>query len=386
MAMQLSRARSSTITTTSPVATSPPQSRPSMEHDEQSFPIPILTRQEEHDLEFARGVRQDTDMGEPSETFQTGPEQEAHLNHLSAGHDPSLLVSLAGPEPDEIGGLPMYQASAPFQEQAEFDFSALEAFAREEKRSLGIVSPTTSSPPEGGIPSSQTTTSTVPPLPEFNLNGGTGTDFSVPFTMPRTRQRKLSQSVGPRRGKMALFENPTGGPPPSLAFRTPQLATSGAGTLSVVPSYDNLPDTSGPTITRQATMGSGHDRPYRFSFYSNALNITIHARSLSELPAEGQSFEDLFLGVNGKDERPDGVNTSRPGTSMGFGGPMPRGMPPIPIADRSGISKMSNGKENGNSIVNGKLVEASTWWLDVLSPTDDEMKLLSKVRLHAGRI
>lgn len=222
MAMQLSRARSSTIIATSPVATSPPQSRPSMEHDEPAFPIPILTRQEEHDLEFARGVRQDTDTGEPTEAFQTGPEPETHLNHLSAGHDPSLLVSLAGPEPDEIGGLPMYQASVPFQEQAEFDFSALEAFAREEKRSLGIVSPTTSSPPEGGIPSSQTTTSTVPPLPEFNLNGGT--DFSVPFTMPRTRQRKLSQSVGPRRGKMALFENPTGGPPPSLAFRTPQLA------------------------------------------------------------------------------------------------------------------------------------------------------------------
>ena len=384
MAMQLSRARSSTISATSPVTTSPPQTRASIEHDEPAFPIPSLSRQEEHDLEFARGVRPDIDTEEPTETFHTGPAPEAHLNHLSAGHDPALLVSLAGPEPDEIGGLPMYQANAPFQEQAPFDFTALEAFAREEKKSLGIVSPTTPSPPDGGIPSSQTTTSTVPPLPEFNANGGN--DFTAPFTMPRTRQRKLSQSVGPRRGKMALFEHPSGGPPPSLAFRSPQLAT-GAGTLSVVPSYDNLPDTNGPTITRQATMGmgSGHDRPYRFSFYSNALNVTIHARSLSELPAEGQTFEELFLGVNGKDERPDGVNTSRPGTSMGLGGGGPRGMPPIPIAERSGISKMSAAKDNGTNAANGKPVEASTWWLDVLSPTDEEMKLLSKVRLRARR-
>ncbi|KAJ3555840.1 hypothetical protein NM688_g2356 [Phlebia brevispora] len=380
MAIQLSRARSQTIVATSPVATSPSQSRLPAEPEEQ--PFTPLSRQEEQVFDFARGVRHDNDAEEPAETFHPGPAPEAHLNHLSAGHDPSLLVSLAGPEPDEIGGLPMYQPTAPFQEQPPFDFSALESFAREEKRSLGIVSPTTPSPPDGGIPSSHTTTSTVPPLPD-SANGVS--DFSVPFTMPRTRQRKLSQSVGPRRGKMALFENNNNGPPPSFPFRSPQLAAGMGGTLSAVPSYDNLPDTNvpgGPTLARQATMGtmgSGHDRPYRFSFYSNALNITIHARSLSELPAEGQTFEELFLGINGKEERPEGVNTSRPGTSMGLAGPGARGVPPIPIAERSGLSKLSLGKEAGTGNGSGKPVEASTWWLDVLSPTDEEMKLLSKV-------
>ncbi|KIM75035.1 hypothetical protein PILCRDRAFT_79511 [Piloderma croceum F 1598] len=84
-------------------------------------------------------------------------------------------------------------------------------------------------------------------------------------------------------------------------------------------------------------INTGHDRPYRFSFYSNALSATIHARSISELPAEGQSFEDLFNGDHSK-----------------------------------------NG--NGNSLVgSGGDFEGNTWWLDVQCPTDEEMKMLSKV-------
>jgi len=75
----------------------------------------------------------------------------------------------------------------------------------------------------------------------------------------------------------------------------------------------------------------GHDRPYRFSFHSNALPSAIHARSLGELPADGQTFEQLFSGV-----------TSPP----------------------AGSSDSDN----------------NTWWLDILNPTDEEMKMLSKVK------
>ncbi|KDQ64459.1 hypothetical protein JAAARDRAFT_118292 [Jaapia argillacea MUCL 33604] len=118
---------------------------------------------------------------------------------------------------------------------------------------------------------------------------------------------------------MALFEGQTGAPPPSFS----------PGSFGAIPSYEHF-NGSVPGVG----LGQGHDRPYRFSFYSNALSATIHARSLSELPADGQTFQQLFSGV----EAPTA------GGSVG----------------------MSD-------------TDSNTWWLDVLSPTDDEMKMLSKV-------
>ena len=104
---------------------------------------------------------------------------------------------------------------------------------------------------------------------------------------------------------------------------------------------------------------SAHDRPYRFSFYSNKLSATIHARSLSELPAEGQTFEDLFTGVSApqadKDDQTRGSEQAKPGGENG------------------------GKRDNNASDLTGE--EDSAWWLDVMSPTDEEMKLLSKVNI-----
>lgn len=385
MAMQLSRARSNTITA-SPIASPPMVSRPQSEHDGE--PYSTITRQEEMDLNVARGVLHiHADPDEPADTFHhAGQAPEAHLNHLSSGHDPSLLVSIVGQEQDDTGGLPMYQASVPTEQQP-FDFALLESYAREEKTRLGIQSPISTSPPDGPLSSSQTTTSTVP-APQNLLTDVAG-DFSVPLPAPRARQRKLSQSAPrPRRAKMALFEHNAGGPPPALGYRS---SLNGTGqVLDAIQSYDHLPATNAPDFGRQNTAGSGHDRPYRFSFYSNALSATIHARSLSELPAEGQSFEDLFLGLVGSSDRPEG--SSRPGASTGMNGysgmglGQRLGMPPIPTP--SGISKMSgNGQRGRSGTVNGpgmSNIDGNTWWLDVQCPTDVEMKMLSKVGVHAA--
>ncbi|EIW68220.1 hypothetical protein TREMEDRAFT_32191 [Tremella mesenterica DSM 1558] len=84
----------------------------------------------------------------------------------------------------------------------------------------------------------------------------------------------------------------------------------------------------------------GHDSPYRFSFYSSAMNVTIHARTMADLPDEGQNFEDLFKGRGGE------------------------------TANRSG-----HGTDGARHEYDP---ENHTWWLDVLSPTDDEMRMLSK--------
>ncbi|EIM87810.1 cora-domain-containing protein [Stereum hirsutum FP-91666 SS1] len=169
---------------------------------------------------------------------------------------------------------------------------------------------------------------------------------------------------------MALFEGGAAGAPPPSFTRAPHLFQGGSGgaILSAVSSYENIPDTLGIPIPPPAGastgvaggsasgtgagaasgadpgtgLGLGHDRPYRFSFYSNLLSATIHARSLSELPAEGQTFEELFTAAGGS-----GLASK---TALNDRGPGGAGDP-----------------------------ELHTWWLDVLSPTDEEMKMLSQV-------
>ncbi|KAI0065784.1 cora-domain-containing protein [Artomyces pyxidatus] len=143
---------------------------------------------------------------------------------------------------------------------------------------------------------------------------------------------------------MALFEGGMpGAPPPSFARATHLFADGLPAPLSAVPSFDDIPEalhSGGAQVP-----GNGHDRPYRFSFYSNALSATIHARSLSELPADGQTFAEMFSGLAGS------------GMSSGTASVDPR---------------------SAGAAVSGD-PEGHTWWLDVLSPTDEEMKMLSQV-------
>ncbi|KAH9948732.1 cora-domain-containing protein [Amylocystis lapponica] len=286
----------------------------------------------------------------------------------------------------------MYQASVGTPpDRPSYDFSLIESFAHEEKARLGIQTP---SSPAGGTAAGGhlpfDLSARPGPRTDGDASGSAGGAHSN-FTIPRARHRKLSQSNGhPRRGKMALFEQP-GAPPPTLAGRMPHLVGAGAP-LSAVPSYENLSVVLSGQNGHAGGMGvgspgTGHDRPYRFSFYSNALSATIHARSLSELPAEGQTFEDLFLGKGGSASDahpvPNGLRpTVIPNARAGAGantGQTPRSTTgsPIPMFERpGGISKTAPGERRGG---NEGHSDSYTWWLDVLSPTDEEMKLLSKV-------
>jgi magnesium transporter len=221
----------------------------------------------------------------------------------------------------------------------------------------------------------------------------------------RRRQRKLSQSNSAvrRPGKLAIFEGfgsasiqaptiePDGGPSTTAlkAPRQPKNLKSGQ------------PD-GGGGFQPFTDAPPGHDRPYRFSFYSNALPVTIHARSLAELPAEGQTFEDLFKGKNNGETKAeaaaDGVGTEYGsfGTATGPMGPRRAGVDSPVINEEGGpsVSGVGNGKLSLLARVAGAAVkeselqngggaeedpEAFTWWLDVLSPTDEEMRMLSKV-------
>lgn len=237
-------------------------------------------------------------------------------------------------------------------------------------------------------------------------DGGSGTQPSSTHTnFVRRRQRKLSQSNpaphARRQAKVALFEgggNATAsssfpfkaaGQPSVAAPLMPSTVRDSKSSL-----YDTFtappPPGLQPPLMPQPNL---QDRPYRFSFYSNALPSTIHARSLSELPAEGQTFEDLFSGRSADDDdsltKDDGspqhaatARTSGTATPKSFDGSAAGGAAGKEslLSKAIGLSKLAPANAAAAVERERNDPESTTWWLDVLCPTDDEMKTLSKVR------
>ncbi|KZP20114.1 cora-domain-containing protein [Athelia psychrophila] len=411
MAMQLSRARRDTISP--PEVVSPYEPHPHLQlQPEPNFNS--LSYREEQDLNIARGENVHAmDLGpggdEPLRMREPNP-VDFRLPHISA-HDPSLAVSSGHLNIDDPGaslsGLPTYTSNA----SSNFDFALMEQFAVEEKTTLGISSPVESF----GAHFRRRNTANAGGEPTSNgmSNQAVAGPSEVTITLPRSspqRHRKLSQSnSNPRArkgigGKMALFEGNPGEPPPSLPSRLMTVAGPG-GTLSAVPSTDSMAATaaaarppgfsSEPDLRPLPANGgipgilqTGHDRPYRFSFYSNALSATIHARSLSELPADGQSFEDLFNGtLPGQDSAPGGMPTPAAAppfskfadTTRRAGDARPTSTASNPYFGRDTKGPPADYSRNSRAMVGGGDFEGNTWWLDVQSPTDDEMKMLSKV-------
>lgn len=304
----------------------------------------------------------------------------------------------------------------------------MEEFAATEKAKLGISSPLSTRFDVSNIrgrlkaqdDSNEPTSNPLPPL------DSTATEHQVEASLedqqPRAststqpqdegafaessrpqRHRKLSQSNPHPRlhrkgigGKMALFETAAHDGPAGLTSR---LGLGGQGGLPSGPSYDHIAGVPSTAGINNGILNTGHDRPYRFSFYSNALSATIHARSLSELPAEGQTFEQLFSGVH-SERTQNGTSTNpipflspnpmkdRPPSSMAFTPPM-SDPAKFRSADMGNISNSLNqnlhrrsfGQAEKSTVAtaNGVNEDVNTWWLDVLSPTDEEMKMLSKV-------
>ena len=134
------------------------------------------------------------------------------------------------------------------------------------------------------------------------------------------------------------------------------------------------------------------DAPYRFTYFNEEFQSTIHSQTISELVQPGTSFRDLFipdppeLTDESSDEEddllshldiandrqplsPNGrsragtrqssvVGNRKPGPADNSGDATPQGQPPREKQKRYGARP--------------------TFWLDVLSPTDTEMRVISK--------
>lgn len=371
MAIQLSRVRSATISQRRPV----PPIIARRRSDEltptynlypppsgSDFPFPETERSADRDqLDYCEQTR-----AEPSEIqsridLLSSP---VHLGHEE--HDDSHMVSQSSDHRDldmgstglepvpSMGELPMYRPMSIQHTHPRWDFSTMEEFAKAEKNLLDTRTPQTLPPIQTSrLRLSQEVEGDVA-ITDATISTSTG--FILPPRRPRERKLSSSNAGNTRRGKMALFEqvinNSSGRPPLSTI---PTIPEGGLPSAS-----ENIPEPTG-----------GHDRPYRFSFYSNALSQTIHSRSLSELPAEGQTFEDLFTGILTPESRSSVPESSS--TSPGINGNGNNKGTPTNFAIRTGLEdQMKKGNGDPDS-------ETATWWLDVMSPTDEEMKMLSHV-------
>lgn len=291
-------------------------------------------------------------------------------------------------------GVPGVLPNFPFP----FDFAALEEFCEEDRERHGIAIPKAkhaAGDAGQGMSASATSNRAI----SFSPESGEGAGMMRRRKNgegPSRRQRKLSESVthvGRYQRKLALFEGNSPGQ------RNDDKATAADSKTPLLSEQTKRPG-FGATTYRSTTSASEKARPYRFSFYSNALPSTIHARSLAEIPGEDQTFEDLFVG---RHESPppeewegsvmdagdaQGMDHFLPGQKPGSGGQnTPNGAAAPSVASyKQGMGGSTRGSganygiKDRNSIIRSvEDAEANTWWLDVLCPTDAEMKTLGKV-------
>ncbi|TIB05574.1 hypothetical protein E3P96_01131 [Wallemia ichthyophaga] len=161
------------------------------------------------------------------------------------------------------------------------------------------------------------------------------------LTPPSTPKQTDDEKKEPMHQRhLAIFDS-SGAPPPTFP----------SGSSPPPPPPSNDPYNNAPRPSLPPRIPTTAEKDYRFSFYSNSLPATVHARSLGELPSLGQSFQQLF----------EGKQSTTSNDKL----------------DENAL-ELNIGVENGNETPVDDS-EANTWWLDVLSPTDSEMRTLSKV-------
>ncbi|KAJ4375158.1 CorA metal ion transporter [Neocucurbitaria cava] len=134
------------------------------------------------------------------------------------------------------------------------------------------------------------------------------------------------------------------------------------------------------------------DAPFRFTYFNETFDNTIHSQSISELLQPGQTFGTLFvpdppLLEDSSDSESDDEDSSRLGAN-GFGHSRATTRSP------SKAESKAEGKSSGEQTRSTTPRPADTpkpdqnkpkrygprpsWWLDVMSPTETEMKVIAK--------
>lgn len=135
------------------------------------------------------------------------------------------------------------------------------------------------------------------------------------------------------------------------------------------------------------------DAPYRFTYFNEEFPSTIHSQTISELLQPGQDFRELFIPdppelSDASSDEEDGM--SHQGTSHGRGEASPNGQSRLGTRRSSiGETKTQSADHSGDATPSQSNVplrgekpkrygERPTFWLDVLSPTETEMRVIAK--------
>ena len=136
------------------------------------------------------------------------------------------------------------------------------------------------------------------------------------------------------------------------------------------------------------------DAPYRFTYFNEEFENTIHSETISELLQPGQDFKELFIPDPPElsDDSSDEEDTfSHQETTVGRNDRSPKNVSRLGTRHSSiiGRGESQSGEHSGDATPlqshpqdrNEKAKrygERPTWWLDVLSPTETEMRVISK--------
>lgn len=142
------------------------------------------------------------------------------------------------------------------------------------------------------------------------------------------------------------------------------------------------------------------DAPYRFTYFNEEFQSTIHSQTISELVQPGSSFRDLFIpdppeldeeysdeedlvsyqetGSNRKEVSPGGPSRADTRQSSVQGDAREFKDSKSQSRDASGDATPPNSHSHNPKEKQKKYGGRPTFWLDVLSPTDVEMRVISK--------
>ena len=131
------------------------------------------------------------------------------------------------------------------------------------------------------------------------------------------------------------------------------------------------------------------DAPYRFTYFNEEFQSTIHSQTISELLQPGQDFRELFIPdppelSDCSSDEDDGQETVDEGQDVSPSGGSKAGTRHSSIIGDPKHSREPSGDANDTTQSQQPKEKPKrygprpTFWLDVLSPTDTEMRVISK--------
>lgn len=127
------------------------------------------------------------------------------------------------------------------------------------------------------------------------------------------------------------------------------------------------------------------DAPYRFTYFNEELENTLHSQTLSELQQPGQTFKDLFipnpptLEESSSEEEEDEEEHSR--SILGTVGPSRSNTRQSSIlgdANNTQQAIKDPAQSEATTAKPKRYGPRPTFWLDVLNPTESEMKVIQR--------